>query len=122
MSLYLYPKCWRERTDCEPLHCIEAHDENVSEEQLDNFDYVPFSFVCSGCVKEDNRVIQQDMYRLCFKNDVSDEMTDNDIQDLTHILAVISHALAVNATRMINSGSISIPAAQERLNVSMAPQ
>ena len=112
MPINLYPICWRERTDCDPLHCIDGVDSSVTQEQLMEMDYTPNSFVCVGCVNEENRIIPQDAYRLCFKNSASDEMTDNDVQDLTHIMAVISQALAVDATRRINGGVIEVPTKQ----------
>lgn len=114
MPLQLYPKCWRGREDCEPLHCIDAMPEDTTEEQYMEFDYIPHSFVCTGFVQEDAREVKQDAYRLCFKNKVSDEISDNDVQDLTHIMAVISHALAVDATRKINTGVIEIPTEQSK--------
>ena len=66
-------------------------------------------------VRESYRIergIAQDCYRLCFKNQLVDDMSDNDEQDLTHIIAVASHALAVGATRRVNSGSIEVPTLQ----------
>ena len=99
MPIMLYPKCWRNRADCEPVHCIDGTDETLTEEQLETFDYTPQSFVCSGNIAPDNRNIKQDAFRLCFKNDCSDEMTDNDMVDLTSIMAVISAVLNLEAVR-----------------------
>ena len=39
-------------------------------------------------------------------------MTDNDKQDLTHIVAVIGQALAIGATREMASGATSVPTMQ----------
>lgn len=99
MSLMIYEKCWRGRTDCEALHCIDAIPEDVTEEQFMERTYVPHSFVCCGCIKPEDRTEPQDGFRLCFKNDVVDDMSDNDEQDLTHLMAVISHGLSILATR-----------------------
>lgn len=116
MPINLYPICWRNRTDCEPLHCIDGVDASVSVEDLMELNYTPKSFVCCGCVNEKDRIILQDAYRLCFKNESGDEMTENDIQDLTHIASVVTHALAVDATRRVNTGTIEVPTIQGQEN------
>lgn len=108
MALNLYPVCHRGRNDCEPIHCIAAEPDNITEEQFLNFDYEPLSFVCSGCNKV--RSVDQDIYRLCFKNGATDEISDNDLQDLTSIIAVISAALNLDAVRKVNNGIVEIPA------------
>lgn len=112
MPLQLPPKCWRGRDDCEPLHMIDAMPADVFEEDFMTFNYTPVSFVCAGCVHTKDRALAQDAYRVCFKNEATDEMSDNDEQDLTHMLAVISQALAVIATRRVNSGTIDVPTQQ----------
>jgi len=105
-------KCWRGREDCESFDSIEATEEPLTEEQLCTLDYEPKSFVCCGCIVDEHRQIEQDAYRLCFKNDCADEMSDNDEQDLTHILAVVSKALAIVATRRVNGGCVEVPTMQ----------
>ena len=112
MPMMLHPVCFRNRTDCEPIQCIDSAPENITEEQLIRCQYKPDSFVCSGCVSSDDRTIKQDLYRLCFKNDVSDEMSDNDYQDLTSIMYVISSAMALDAVRKVKEGVIEVPAEQ----------
>ena len=111
MPISLYPVCWRGRDDCEPIHCIDAEPEDATEEQILNFDYEPQSFVCSGCVAPENRTVNQDIYRLCFKNAACDEMSDNDLQDLTSIVSVVGAALNLDAIRKVNTGVVEIPAA-----------
>ena len=92
---------------------IDAAPEGLTEEQFYTFDYTPVSFVCAGCVHPEARAeLPQDAYRICFKNHVVDEMSDNDEQDLTHLIAVISQALAVIATRRVNGGMIDVPTKQ----------
>lgn len=112
MPIMNYPKCWRGRDDCEPFHAIDATDVDpatLTEEQMYMLDYPVSGFICSGCIKEEARTIPQDAYRLCFKTARGiDDMTDNDEQDLAHLLAVISHALAVIASRRVNSGRIQV--------------
>ena len=108
MPIMLYPKCWRGRDDCDPIHCIDSAPEDVTEDQLMELDYTPNSFVCSGC--SHNPELKQDQYRLCFKNTETDEMSDNDLQDLTSIVAVVGAALNLDAVRKVNTGVLEIPA------------
>lgn len=108
MALNLYPVCHRGRNDCEPIHCIASEPEGITEEQFLNFDYEPPSFVCAGCNKDRN--VNQDRYRLCFKNSSTDEISDNDLQDLTSIIAVVGAALNTDAVRKVNNGIVEIPA------------
>jgi hypothetical protein len=110
MGLNLYPICHRGREDCEPIHCIASEPEGITEEEYMSFDYTPPSFVCSG--RCSNPKYKQDAYRLCFKNGETDEMTDNDMQDLTSIIAVVSASLNYDAVMKVNSGVVEIPAAQ----------
>lgn len=114
MPLMLYPVCWRGRDDCEPIHCIDAAPSDATEEQVMNFDYKPSSFVCSGCVNPEARSVQQDAYRLCFKNHATDEMSDNDMQDLSSVVSVASAALLLDSVRKVASGTVEIPAAQAK--------
>lgn len=104
--------CWRGRTVCEPLHAIEGLPDDITREEFEAPDFRPESFVCCGLNHASSRELPQNAYRLCFVNEVSDEITDNDLQDLTHISAVISQALAISATRIVNSGSVTVPTAQ----------
>ena len=91
MPMTLYPKCWRGRDDCEPIHCIEGTDEKLTDAQITTLNYDCESFVCSGCVKDPDPV--RDQYRLCFKNSDTDEMSDNDLQDLTALVSIISSTI-----------------------------
>ena len=111
MPLNLYPVCWRGRSDCEPIHCIDSAPEGTTEEQVINFDYKPTSFVCSGRVTESNRTVKQDAYRLCFKNHCCDDISDNDLHDLTSVMAVVSAALNYDAIMKVNNGIVELPAA-----------
>lgn len=111
MSIFLYPICWRDLGhECDPIHCVESEPEGLTDEQRERFDYQPLSFVCSGISK--NPKLAQDRYRLCFKNSETDEITDNDLQDLTSLLAVIAAALNLDAVRKVNNGIVEIPAEQ----------
>ena len=108
MPISLYPVCWRGRDDCDPIHCIDGVSDEVGEDDLMTFNYTPTSFVCTGCVS--SPVIEQDIYRLCFKNGATDEISDNDLQDLTSIIAVVGAALNLDAVRKVNQGIVEIPA------------
>jgi len=105
-------RCWRNRTDCEPLHSIEAVPPDLSPDQYESPDFNPVSFVCCGINHAEGREFAQDSYRFCFKNEATDEMSDNDLQDLTHMAAVVTQALAITATRMVNNGTVEVPTAQ----------
>lgn len=109
------PRCWRNRTDCEPLHAIEALPEVMSDDDwtaLETGAMDPPSFVCAGCVRPADRAIAQDAYRVCWKNDAVDEIGDYDEQDLAHTAAVIVQAMAIIATRRVNGGMIDVPTLQ----------
>lgn len=110
MPLMTVGKCFRNRKDCESFHVIEAAPDNVTDEQLDTLDFVPASFVCCGCIAPKKRGVMQDAYRVCFKNEHVDDMSDNDEQDLVHLVTVIMTALAVVASRRVSRGYIDVPA------------
>ncbi len=106
----LYPKCWRERTDCQPIHCIDGVDHELTEEEFQTMSYTPCSFVCCGKNTSENRQVDQDIYRLCCKSEETDEMSDNDMQDLTSIIAVVGAALNLDACQKHQRGIVEIPA------------
>lgn len=110
VPLNIYPVCWRGREDCQPVHCIDAAPDGLTDEQFCNFDYQPLSFVCSGRCSSPG--VEQDIYRLCFKNDSVDDMSDNDLQDLTSVMAVCSAALNYDAVMKARHGVVEIPAMQ----------
>jgi hypothetical protein len=110
MPLMTIGKCFRNRKDCQSFHVIEATPDNATEDQILNLDFKPASFVCCGCITPDKRVVPQDAYRVCFKNDAVDDMSDNDEQDLVHLVTVIMTALAVIASRRVHRGYIDVPA------------
>lgn len=105
-------RCWRNRKDCEPLHSIEATPPGLTADEYESPDFNPVSFVCCGINHSESREEKQDCYRFCFKNQFTDEMSDNDLQDLTHVVAVVSQALAITATRMVNEGTVEVPTMQ----------
>ena len=115
MPIMLYEKCWRNRQDCEPIHCIDGVNGDLTEEQMMTLEYEPDSFVCSGYVIGE-REVEQDAYRLCFKNHCTDEMSDNDIQDLSSVLVVVAAAINLDAVRKVNNGVVELPAEQAKGN------
>lgn len=108
MPLMTPMKCWRGRDDCNSLASVETAPEDTTEDQFFELDFIPDSFVCCGCIRPDARNLPQDAYRVCFRNSETDEMTDNDDQDLAHLGHVIAAAQAVIATRRVNTGSIDV--------------
>lgn len=105
-------RCWRNRTDCKPMHSIEGFDEPLTDDRLDLLEagkIAPGSFVCCGCVDEAERIIPQDAYRVCWKNDEIDELGDWDEQDLAHHVAVLSQAMAIIAAKRANGEPVADP-------------
>lgn len=95
MSIRLPGECIRDRDApgavsqrCEPLSQIESDDRT--------------SFYCCGLNDGTTRTQSGDIYRLCFKNGVIDEMTDNDHLDLLDMASVIIQALSVKAHSIDN--------------------
>lgn len=81
MPFILPEKCLRGRDDCLPLAQI-ASDCGAS-------------FFCCGENDGSTRSVEQDNFRLCFKGEYRDEMSDNDRRDLTHLNSVIAQAIAI---------------------------
>jgi len=55
------------------------------------------SFICCGLNSPEQRAEPQDKFRVCWKNEVIDEMTDWDRRDLTDTISVMAQALSVDA-------------------------
>lgn len=106
------PRCWRNRTDCTPLHSIEgglpAEMSDRDWDALESGALNPPSFVCGGCVKVSERVVEQDAYRLCWVNDDVDETGEYDEQDIAHQMAVLSQMLGIISARRTASGTIHV--------------
>lgn len=71
-------KCLRKLTDCEPLSLMVA---------IDN------SFICCGLNKKRN--FDSDIFRHCFKNEVTDSMYDYDKKDCLSIIAVLAESMNI---------------------------
>jgi len=80
--LYLPEKCLREKEDCQPLSQIESTDHQ--------------SFVCCGYSDKNSRTLEQDRFRLCWKNNYIDEIGDYNEIDLTDTVSVIIQALSID--------------------------
>lgn len=74
-------KCLRGLDSCEPYSQISADDDS--------------SFFCCGENDGTTRIVPQDKYTFCFKNDVYDDHGHFDKRDLVHQASVILGALAV---------------------------
>lgn len=79
--MILPDKCMRGRDDCQPYALMASDCETT--------------FFCCGENDGTTRIIEQDKYTLCFKNDTVDQISHNDKRDLTHQMFVIVKALAV---------------------------
>ncbi len=75
-----------------PVYCPRGRDDCESLSQIIAEDHV--SFICVGKNNGENRELEQDQYRECFKNGDIDRMEDIDRRDLQHAVAVFSMALA----------------------------
>ena len=82
MAIWIPVACLRGRDDCISLAQIQSDCGN--------------SFWCCGRNSPENREVPQDRFRLCFKNSVVDEMSDNDETDLHDLLSVVSQALSAD--------------------------
>jgi len=116
MALFIYEHCWRGRDDCTAIHCTASEPDGTTEDQIMDLDYEPTSFVCCGQNTAESRIEDQDRYRLCFKNQATDECSDNDMQDLTSIMAVISAAMNFDAVMKVKNGIVEIPAVNDRVD------
>lgn len=77
--------CPRGLDDCESIYHIISEGRG--------------SFVCCGISDPKTRELEQDKYRLCFKNSETDTCSDNDDQDLKDLILVASYALSVEEHR-----------------------
>lgn len=73
--------CLRNNKDCSPYSQVVADDRT--------------SFFCCGYLEKGERTLEQDAYRLCFKNGRVDEINDNDKRDLITQAKVILDALHI---------------------------
>ncbi|MEO9497672.1 MAG: hypothetical protein ABJG42_24575 [Vibrio splendidus] len=85
----------------------------MTDEDFDTMNYTPSSFVCCGANTPDSRELQRDNYRLCFKNEVVDDISDNDMQDLTSLQKVISDTLLLDAVMKAANGIVEHPVNQD---------
>ena len=88
MTIWIPEKCVRERDDCCALALIESDDGK--------------SFHCIGHNDGTTRTIKQDKFRVCFKNQYLDEMSDWDERDVKDMMSVLSQGLSADANISLN--------------------
>lgn len=81
MSIELPKKCPRKEKDCEPYALLMSTCK--------------VSFNCVGENDGTTRAISQDKYRVCFKNETLDEMTDYDKRDIIETMSVLAQGLSI---------------------------
>jgi len=86
--IILPKKCLRNLDDCQPISQICADDNS--------------SFVCCGLNDGSTRKFKLDKFRLCWKNEEINEMSDWDKRDLTDTASVIVQALSVSENMEVN--------------------
>lgn len=91
MSTVTENQCLRCRTDCTPVANLSSDTENKS-------------FVCVGLNRPQDRVVMQDRFTLCWKNDVIDERGHWDKRDLLDTMSVIAQALSTDENIRVNQG------------------
>lgn len=72
--------CPRGRNDCIALANIVCGEK---------------SFFCCGENNGDGVAVEQDIYRVCFRGEFADWMTNYDKRDITHHTSVLARAVAV---------------------------
>lgn len=81
-------QCPRGLKTCEPLDLVSATDGG--------------SFFCCGLNDGSDRVMDQDIFTVCFKNDDIDERSHWDDRDIITQVAVLSSALRVKSDIDLN--------------------
>ncbi|ANJ65536.1 hypothetical protein [Pseudoalteromonas virus vB_PspP-H6/1] len=81
----------------------------MTDEDFETMNYNPASFVCCGQNTKESRTLERDNYRMCFKNEVVDDINDNDMQDLTSIQKVIADTLLLDSVLKANNGIVEHP-------------
>ena len=82
MTIDLPEECLRGFSSCQPLAQIASDDRR--------------SFICCGHNDESTRQEPQDRFRVCWHNDVIDEMSDWDETDMLDTVSVLSQALSAD--------------------------
>jgi len=82
MGIIVPDICIRGRKDCHSLALIESDCGK--------------SFWCFGHNDESSREIKADRFRLCFKNEVMDEMDDLDDADVKDLMSVLAQGMSAD--------------------------
>lgn len=83
MPLWLPMRCKRNRKDCEPISNIVS-DDGVS-------------FICCGLNDFKSRKVPEDRFRVCWRNNYVDEISNWDERDIKDTITVLAQALSVDA-------------------------
>jgi len=86
-------RCLRDRHDCQPLAQIKSDHEELS-------------FICVGENDGSNRVVPQDKFTMCWKNEGIDECSHLDKRDLTDTASIILQALSIAENEEYNGNEI----------------
>ena len=84
--------CPRARTDCTPKSGIQSDCGG--------------SFICCGLNRPEDRTVAQDIYTVCWKNDVIDERSHWDERDIIDTISVLSTALSIEANKKAGDPSL----------------
>lgn len=82
MPIYYGGDCLRKRNNCEAVSQIQSDCKT--------------SFVCCGFNTPKNKTEEKDIFRLCWKNKVVDEIGDYDKIDMQDTITVLSYTLSVD--------------------------
>ena len=77
-----------------PVECLRDREDCVSISQL--VSSCKGSFMCVGHNDPESRKLEQDRFRVCFKNEVIDELQDWDDADMKDQISVLSYALSAD--------------------------
>jgi len=89
MALALPARCPRNSKVCQPLSQI-IDDEGEG-------------FICCGHNDRTARVLEQDNYRFCWKNQDIDEMSDWDERDIIDTVSVLIQAVSITKNKQYNT-------------------
>ena len=86
------------------IKCPRGYDDCTSLSQVIANGHT--SFVCCGHSDEQTRDVNQDRFRVCWKNDHVDELGDYDERDLKSTIAVMARALMIDHDMRLNAEEI----------------
>ena len=84
--------CPRDFKDCKVL-------DNVCADEVFKSSGKPVSFICCGSSDPKTRALKRDRFRLCFKTQGSDSITDNDEYDILDMISVLTRGMSIQRRR-----------------------